>query len=239
MEAAIPLAFTAAWASGINPYLLVFLMGILGRVTDFNVPVAFERVDVLLVFGVLVVIDAIADKIMWLDSAWDVFNTAIRPIAGGVVALLIASPSVDLPSAVIAAGGGVVALITHVAKATTRLAVNTSPEPASNVVVSVAEDAAIVGVVITAIFNPWIAAGIAVVLFIAGAGVAIAVAGTARAALRKRRQRKTQPTNPSTPPFHLAQNPGQMNEYRSIGVAFVHLARRRRARRGSITMLEG
>ena len=103
--------------------------------------------------------------------------------------------------AVIAAGGGVVALITHVAKATTRLAVNTSPEPASNVVVSVAEDAAIVGVVITAIFNPWIAAGIAVVLFIAGAGVAIAVAGTARAALRKRRQRKTQPTNPSPLPI--------------------------------------
>ena len=201
VEAAIPLAFTAAWASGINPYLLVFLMGILGRVADFNVPVAFERVDVLLVFGVLVVIDAIADKIMWLDSAWDVFNTAIRPIAGGVVALLIAAPSVDLPSAVIAAGGGVVALITHVAKATTRLAVNTSPEPASNVVVSVAEDAAIVGVVITAIFNPWIAAGIAVVLFIAGAVVAIAVAGTARAALRKRRQRKTQPTNPSPLPI--------------------------------------
>ena len=201
VEAAIPLAFTAAWASGINPYLLVFLMGILGRVTDFNVPIAFERVDVLLVFGVLVVIDAIADKIMWLDSAWDVFNTAIRPIAGGVVALLIASPSVDLPSAVIAAGGGVVALITHVAKATTRLAVNTSPEPASNVVVSVAEDAAIVGVVITAIFNPWIAAGIAAVLFTAGVVVAIAVAGIARAALRKRRQRKTQPTNPSTPPI--------------------------------------
>jgi len=202
VEAAIPLAFTAAWASGINPYLLVFLMGILGRVTDFNVPVAFERVDVLLVFGVLVVIDAIADKIMWLDSAWDVFNTAIRPIAGGVVALLIASPSVDLPSAVIAAGGGVVALITHVAKATTRLAVNTSPEPASNVVVSVAEDAAIVGVVITAIFNPWIAAGIAAVLFTAGVVVALAVAGTARAALRKRRQRKTEPTtNPTTPPI--------------------------------------
>ena len=200
VEAAIPLAFTAAWASGINPYLLVFLMGILGRVTDFNVPIAFERVDVLLVFGVLVVIDAIADKIMWLDSAWDVFNTAIRPIAGGVVAMLIASPSVDLPSALIAAGGGVVALITHFAKATTRLAVNTSPEPASNVVVSVAEDAAIVGVVITAIFNPWIAAGIAAILFMAGVVVAIAVAGTARAALRKRKQRKTQPTtNPTTP----------------------------------------
>lgn len=201
MEAAIPLAFTAAWASGINPYLLVFLMGILGRITELDVPVAFERVDVLLVFGVLVVIDAIADKIMWLDSAWDVFNTAIRPVAGGVVALLIASPTVDLPSAVIAAGGGIVALITHFAKATTRLAVNASPEPASNVVVSVAEDAAIVGVVITAIFNPWIAAAIAAALFTAAVVVALALAGTARAAMRKRRQRKAQSANPSPTPL--------------------------------------
>ncbi len=201
MEAAIPLAFTAAWASGINPYLLVFLMGILGRLTELDVPVAFERVDVLLVFGVLVVIDAIADKIMWLDSAWDVFNTAIRPVAGGVVALLIASPTVDLPSAVIAAGGGIVALITHLAKATTRLAVNTSPEPASNVVVSVAEDAAIVGVVITAIFNPWIAAAIAAALFTAAVVIALALAGTARAALRKRRQRKAQSANPNPTPL--------------------------------------
>jgi hypothetical protein len=201
VEAAIPLAFTAAWASGINPYLLVFLMGILGRLTELDVPVAFERADVLLVFGVLVVIDAIADKIMWLDSAWDVFNTAIRPVAGGVVALLIASPTVDLPSAVIAAGGGIVALITHFAKATTRLAVNASPEPASNVVVSVAEDAAIVGVVITAIFNPWIAAAIAAALFTAASVIALALAGTARAALRKRRQRKAQSANPSPTPL--------------------------------------
>lgn len=201
MEAAIPLAFTASWASGINPYLLVFLMGILGRVAALDVPVAFERVDVLLVFGVLVVVDAIADKVMWLDSAWDVLNTTIRPVAGGVVALLIASPSIDLPSAVIAAGGGLVALITHLAKATTRLAVNTSPEPASNVVVSVAEDAAIVSVVIIAIVNPWVAASIAAVLFTAAVVIALALAGTARAALRRRRRQRSsrQPRHPRTP----------------------------------------
>lgn len=195
MEAAIPLAFTASWASGMNPYLLVFLMGILGRLTSLDVPVGFERVDVLVVFGVLVVIDAVADKIMWLDSAWDVFNTAIRPIAGGLVAMLIAAPSVDLPSAVIAAGGGTVALITHLAKATTRLAVNTSPEPASNIAVSLAEDSAIVAVVIIAILNPWIAASIAAVLFVLAVLIALAVAGTARAALRKRRESRVRRAN--------------------------------------------
>lgn len=189
MEAAIPLAFTASWASGINPYLLVFLMGILGRITALDVPLGFERVDVLIAFGVLVVIDAIADKIMWLDSAWDAINTAIRPIAGGTVAILIAAPTVDLPAAVIAAGGGTVALITHLAKATTRLAVNTSPEPASNIAVSVGEDTAIVAVVLLAIWYPWLAGSIALALFILAVIVAAALTATARAALRKRRER--------------------------------------------------
>lgn len=189
MEAAIPLAFTASWASGINPYLLVFLMGILGRLTSLDVPLGFERVDVLIVLGILVVIDAIADKIMWLDSAWDAINTAIRPIAGGTVAILIASPTVDLPTAVIAAGGGAVALITHLAKATTRLAVNTSPEPASNIAVSLGEDTAIVGVVLLAIWYPWVAGGVALILFIVAVAVALALAATARAALRRRRGR--------------------------------------------------
>ncbi len=136
MESAIPLAFTASWASGINPYLLVLLMGLIGRFTDWAVPAGLERTDVLIVFAVLAVIDTVADKVMLVDSVWDAINTAIRPIAGAVVAVLIASPSVDLPTAVIAAAGGTVALITHLAKATTRIAVNTSPEPASNVAVS-------------------------------------------------------------------------------------------------------
>lgn len=200
MEAVIPLAFTASWASGINPYLLVFLMGILGRLTSMEVPSAFERLDVLIVFAVLVVIDAIADKVMWLDSAWDVFNTAIRPIAGGTVAILIASPSLDLPTAVIAASGGAVALITHLAKATTRIAVNASPEPASNIAVSFAEDLAIVGVVLLAIWYPWLAGGIALALFLIAVVVALLLVRTARAALRRRRDRRR--ATPETTPAH-------------------------------------
>jgi hypothetical protein len=189
MESAIPLAFTASWASGINPYLLVLLMGIAGRLTDGDIPVAFERTDVLIVFAVLALVDTVADKVMWLDSAWDAFNTVIRPLAGAVVAALIASPTVDLPTAVIAAAGGVVALITHLAKATTRLAVNTSPEPASNVAVSVAEDVAVAGTVVVAIVNPWIAAAIAAVFLVAGAFIAVVLARLARRALRRVRGR--------------------------------------------------
>jgi len=190
VEAAIPLAFTASWASGINPYLLVFLMGIIGRLTSLDVPPAFERVDVLIVFAVLVAIDAVADKVMWLDSAWDVVNTAIRPIAGATVAVLIASPNVDLPATALAVSGGTVALVTHLAKATTRLAVNASPEPASNIAVSFGEDLAIVFVVLLAIWYPWVAAGVALTLFLIAVVIALLLLKVARAALRNRREAK-------------------------------------------------
>lgn len=188
IEAAIPLAFTASWASGLNPYLLVVLLGLLGRFTDLQIPVALERWDVLIVVGILVVVDAVADKIMWLDSAWDGINTVIRPIAGATMAVLIAQPAVDLPTAVIAASGGLVALITHLAKATIRLGVNTSPEPASNIAVSVTEDVAVTSVVIIALVNPWIAGGIAAVLLGGAVIVALLVFSAARAALRARRR---------------------------------------------------
>ena len=187
MESAIPLAFTASWAAGINPYLLVLLLGIAGRLTDWDIPAGFERTDVLVIFAVLAVVDTIADKVMWLDSGWDAVNTVIRPIAGAVVAALIASPYVDIPTVAIAAAGGTVALITHLAKATTRLAVNTSPEPASNVAVSVAEDVAVAGTVAVAVVNPWLAAGIALVLLIAASAVAVALARVARRAIARAR----------------------------------------------------
>lgn len=189
MESALPLAFTASWASGINPYLLVLLMGLLGRFTDWDIPPGLERTDVLAVFAVLVVVDAVADKVMYVDSAWDAVNTVIRPIAGGVVSVLILSPSVDIPTAAIAAAGGTVALITHLAKATTRLAVNTSPEPASNIAVSVVEDTAVAGVVVVAVVNPWVAASIALVLLVAAVVVALVLARVARRSVRVLRTR--------------------------------------------------
>lgn len=190
MEATLPLAFTASWASGINPYLVVFLLGLIGRFTSVDVPPALIRTDVLVVMGVLVAIDAIADKVMWLDSAWDVANTAIRPLAGGALAVIIASPDTPLGTATVAGAGGIVALVTHLAKATTRLAVNTSPEPASNVVVSLGEDVAVAGVTIGALLNPWLAAGVAGVLFIVAVVVALIVASAARRAWRVRRRRR-------------------------------------------------
>ncbi|MFM8895638.1 MAG: DUF4126 domain-containing protein, partial [Actinomycetales bacterium] len=172
------------------------------KLTSLDVPPAFERVDVLIVFAVLVAIDAVADKVMWLDSAWDVVNTAIRPIAGATVAVLIASPNVDLPATALAVSGGTVALVTHLAKATTRLAVNASPEPASNIAVSFGEDLAIVFVVLLAIWYPWVAAGVALTLFLIAVVIALLLLKVARAALRNRREAKAS----------VAANPAQGTE---------------------------
>jgi hypothetical protein len=190
MVTALPLAFTAAWASGINPYLLVLMMGMLGRFAGWDIPQGLQRVDVLVIFAVLALVDTVADKIMLVDSTWDAVNTVIRPVAGGVVATLIAAPSTDIPTAAIAAGGGIVALITHLAKATTRIAVNTSPEPASNVAVSVAEDVAVAGVVVVAVINPWVAAAIAAILLTIAVVVAILLARAAHLGLRRITRRR-------------------------------------------------
>lgn len=185
MIAWLPLAFTASWASGINPYLLVLLMGLLGRFTDWDVPAGLERTDVLIVFAVLAVVDTIADKVMYVDSFWDAINTVIRPVAGGVVAALIAAPNTDIPTAAIAAGGGLIALVTHLAKATTRVAVNTSPEPVSNIALSTAEDVAVAGVVVISVFNPWLAAIIAGVLLMTAVVVAVSLARVVRKGWRR------------------------------------------------------
>jgi hypothetical protein len=189
METALPLAFTASWASGINPYLLVLMMGLLGRLAEWDVPEGLQRTDVLVIFGVLAVADTIADKVMLVDSAWDAVNTVIRPVAGAVVAALIVSPTTDIPTVAIAAAGGLVALITHLAKATTRIAVNTSPEPVSNIAVSVAEDVAVAGVVVIAVVNPWVAAAIALVLLTVAVVTALMLWRAARSGLRRMRGR--------------------------------------------------
>ena len=91
-------------------------------------------------------------------------------------------------AAPVGAAGGAVALVTHLAKATTRLAVNTSPEPASNVVVSVAEDIAVAGVVVIAVVNPWVAAAIALALLVGAVIVAVLLVRAGRSVFRWRAQ---------------------------------------------------
>ncbi|WP_030772880.1 MULTISPECIES: DUF4126 domain-containing protein [unclassified Streptomyces] len=187
----LPLVFTSGWASGINAYAVVLLLGIFGRtgLTD-DVPTSLQRTDVLIVAAVLFLCEAIADKVPYMDSIWDTVHTVIRPVSGAVIGALLAGQTGSLPEITAAAVGGSTALASHFVKAGTRMAINTSPEPFTNVGMSIAEDLGVAGLVTFAMFNPEAAAIIAAVLLAAGLAIMIFLWSRIRRFLRRRAQRR-------------------------------------------------
>jgi hypothetical protein len=166
---ALALTFSSGWASGINAYLVVLVMGVADRLGSFtDIPDVLARWDVLAVAGFLYAMEFIADKIPYIDSTWDAISTAIRPTAGAVIGVLLAGDASSLDQAVLGVVGGGTALLSHLVKAGGRLAINSSPEPASNIVASLTEDAAVLGVVWFALDHPQAAAAIAGVLLLLG-----------------------------------------------------------------------
>ncbi len=162
-------AFSTGWASGINGYGVVLILGLAGRVFGADgVPAGLERTDVLVAAAVLFVVDLVADKIPFVDSAWDAIHTVIRPAIGATVAALIAGESGSLSQLAAGATGGLTALASHAVKAGLRAAVNTSPEPASNIAVSAAEDVTVASVVSLSLLYPVAAAVIAGLLLLMG-----------------------------------------------------------------------
>jgi hypothetical protein len=188
---AIPLIFTSGWASGIDAYAVVLLMGLLGRYGHMGaVPPTLERTDVLIAAGVLFSIQFVADKIPYLDSASDIVHTVIRPVMGGAVGVLLAGHAHTLPQAAAAAVGGGTALVTHLIKTGVRMGVNTSPEPFSNIIVSLVENLTVAGMVIFALLHPVPAALIAAALLIGGAITVVFLASRIRKFWRNRRERR-------------------------------------------------
>ncbi|HSK96719.1 MAG TPA: DUF4126 domain-containing protein [Euzebyales bacterium] len=184
----LPWVFTSGWASGVNAYAVVLMLGLLGRYGGVDaVPAALERNEILIGAAVLYLLEFVVDKIPWLDSTWDAVHTAIRPTIGAALGLLLAGDASTVVQALSAAAGGLTALASHAVKAGVRAAVNTSPEPASNVVVSVTEDVTVAGIIALAVAAPWVAAGIALVLLIAGIAIVATVAGRIRRARQRRR----------------------------------------------------
>ncbi|MEU6868648.1 DUF4126 domain-containing protein [Streptomyces sp. NPDC046876] len=183
----LPLVFTSGWASGINAYAVVLLLGVFGAtgLAD-EVPASLQRTDVLVVAGVLFLCEAVADKIPYVDSVWDSVHTVIRPVAGAVVGALLAGQSGSLSDLAAGAIGGSTALASHAVKAGTRMAVNTSPEPFSNIALSTAEDLGVAGIVTFAVFHPTAAAVIAAVLLAAGLAVLVFLWTRIRRFLRRR-----------------------------------------------------
>lgn len=165
----LPAVLASGWASGINAYLCVLVLGLLGRFAGVDgVPEGLMRTDVLIVAGALYAAEFVADKIPYVDSVWDTLSTAIRPAVGAVIGLLIAPDAPTLQQAVLAASGGATALVSHLVKGGLRLVVNTSPEPVTNIGVSVGEDVAVAGVASMALLHPVPALVIAGVLLLLG-----------------------------------------------------------------------
>lgn len=168
----IAVGMGASWVAGINLYATVATLGLLGRFANLKLPGDLNVLTSWWVIGValfLFVIEFVADKIQFVDSAWDVVHTFIRIPAGAVLAAT-AFGEFDRSVQVIAflLGGGL-ALSSHGTKAATRALLNTSPEPVSNVVVSLAEDVLAVATIFLALFLP-----VAVFLVI-GVGLAFSI----------------------------------------------------------------
>ena len=182
----LPLTFTTGWASGINAYATVLVLGLLGRFAHMgDVPAGLQRTDVLIAAAVLTLIEFVADKVPYVDSVWDSVSTVIRPVAGATIGALMGGANGDLTTVMLASVGGLTALVSHLVKASLRLAINTSPEPASNIGMSLVEDTAAVGLTSFAVLNPLPAAIIAGLVLLIGVVVAISVFRRVRGGWRR------------------------------------------------------
>lgn len=170
--ATLALTMGASWASGINLYAVMLVLGIGGATDNINLPAELTVLENPLVIGAAVlmyVIQFLIDKIPGLDSAWDTLHTFVRIPAG---AMLAAGTVGDVsPALEIAAGilGGGAAATSHATKTGTRLMINTSPEPVTNWSASISEDLLVLGGLWTALNHPILF----LILFVIFIGLAI------------------------------------------------------------------
>jgi hypothetical protein len=166
---ALSLAMGTAWTSGINLYATVGALGIAGQLKLIQLPQNLEVLThpaVIAIACIMYLIEFFADKVPYVDSGWDVLHTFIRVPAGAILAarsLGDMNPALELAALL---AGGSIALVAHGAKATTRLAINASPEPFSNWAASITEDITVLGS-IWMIFNHPIVMMVLILIFLA------------------------------------------------------------------------
>lgn len=151
------LAAALGWASGLRLYAVVFLTGLAGALGWIPLPPGLQVLQhpvVLVAAGAMLAVEFVADKIPGLDSIWDAVHTLIRIPAGAALAAMVFGG--DHADWALVAGllGGTLAAASHFAKATTRAAINTSPEPFSNLAASLAGDVAVPAMLWLALAHP-------------------------------------------------------------------------------------
>jgi hypothetical protein len=153
----LALTLGAGWASGINLYATILVLGFLGATGRVDLPAGLDILTdplVMLAAGVMYVVEFFADKVPGLDSVWDTVHTFIRIPAGAMLAagaIGDVGPGAELAAALM---GGGLAAATHAAKSGTRVLINTSPEPFSNWAASITEDVSVVAGLWAAVMHP-------------------------------------------------------------------------------------
>ena len=180
--------------AGWRLYLTVLATGIAMRGGLIAVPEHLAALQVLAnpwVMGVAAFAagcEFLADKVMWLDSIWDMVHTLIRPLGGAMLALAVVDPSDPATQAIAFILGGGGALLAHGGKAGARALVNASPEPFSNVALSTTEDVASAGLLYVTYEHPLAAAGVAAILLALAAGLLLLAQRVIRSLLAPGRQ---------------------------------------------------
>ena len=195
----VALAASTSLLAGWRLYLVTLVTGIAMKFGWIALPDHLQALGVLANNWVLAIAavgtfaEFFADKIAWVDSAWDAIHGFIRPLGGALLSLAIvdsADPAWQIGSFLL---GGGAALVAHAGKAGARTLVNASPEPFSNVIVSTGEDIATGGLLALAIANPIAAALIALIMVVLSLWLVVA----ARRALRGLIDRINPPPRPS------------------------------------------
>src|SRR6266516_5084458 len=168
----LAVALGLACLAGINLYLTVFATGLAIHFHWITLAPAYQSLEVLgnpvivTIAGILYFLEFFADKIPWIDSAWDAVHTVIRPIGGALLAIQVLGHPSPVFTIIVALLAGGTTLVDPTAKAATRFASNTSPEPFSNIGLSLGEDAAVLGGLALVHFNPLLA----LLIFLIGIG---------------------------------------------------------------------
>lgn len=171
------------------------MLGLLGRAGIGEVPDQLQSDPVIAVAGVMYLIEFVTDKVPYVDNLWDAVHTLVRPaIAGAIGGAYGVDADLDSMDEAFAVGGsGVTALASHTVKATLRLGINTSPEPLSNIFVSLGEDIAVAGVTVLLVENPEIAAVIAAIFLVTGIALVVLLAKWIRRGWKRRQERRRGP----------------------------------------------